>query len=547
MKIEEFNNLRMSKENEHLEFKEARNSYSTLGKNGRQKKSILGYCVAFGNEGGGKLILGVLEKFPHKIVGSTALQNLEELKSKIYRTLNIRIKATELFDEELRRIVVIDIPSREKGVPLKFYGIPLMRVGEELLPMDDITEMKIRNEVKPDWSSEICSHATMNDLDLKAITIARKNFKAKNSKLVKEIDGWSDEVFLNKAKLTIKGEITNTAIVLLGKPEASTLISPSVAKLTWILKDKDGVAKDYEHFSSPFLLSVDKVYNKIRNLKYRYIKNRSLFPEEVDMYNPDVIREALHNCISHQDYSLHGRIQIVENEDGYLLFTNRGQFLPGTIKNVIEADSPLEYYKNRFLVDAMVNLNMIDTIGSGIIKMFTLQKERFFPLPSYDLSNNKVSVTIHGKVLDLNYAKALAHHKELTLLEIILLDQIQKGKSISKLSAKKLKEKNLIEGRYPSLYISEQVAGTTGEIAQYVKNKGFHSEYYKKMIVEFLKKNPCASRKDVDNLLINILPKVLNEKQKKKKVDNLLYDLSRKEKVIINKGSSTGPKWEINN
>jgi len=272
----------------------------------------------------------------------------------------------ELFNEELKRIVIINIPSRKIGIPLKFYGVPLMRVDEELLEMDDATETKIRNEIKSDWSAEICLNATIDDLNPKAVAFARKNFKEKNPKLAQELNEWNNEVFLNKAKLTIKGKITNTAILLLGKAEASALISPAVAQVTWILKGKDEIEKDYEHFSCPFLLSVEALYSKIRNLKYRYIKDGSLFPEEVDMYAPYVIREALHNCIAHQDYSLHGRIQVVENEEGYLLFTNKGQFLPGSIENVIKANSPQEYYQNRFLVDAMVNLNMIDTIGSGI-------------------------------------------------------------------------------------------------------------------------------------------------------------------------------------
>jgi len=339
--------------------------------------------------------------------------------------------------------------------------------------------------------------------------------------------------------------VTNTAIILLGKPESSALISSAVSQISWILKGKDGEEKDYEHFYCPFLLSVDGLFNKIRNLKYRYIKDGSLFPEEVDMYDPYVIREALHNCIAHQDYSLHGRIQVVENEAGWLLFTNKGCFLPGTIESVVTADSPQEYYQNKHLSEAMVNLNMIDTIGSGIKRMFTLQKNKFFPLPDYDLTDNKVAVTIHGKVLDINYARILAHHKDLTLLEIMLLDQIQKVRRISKAGARKLKEKNLIEGRYPNLYISEHVAGTTGERAQYIKNRGFHNEHYKKLIREYLEKYNNASRQDINKLLMDLLPAVLDKKQKLKKIDNLLYDLSKRDLTITNKGTSKNPQWTL--
>ncbi len=545
MTIEELRKVLELDENEHLEFKEAKSSFSILGNDGRNKNSVLGYCVAIGNEGGGKLILGVSDKIPKKIVGSQSIPNLSEAKAQIYNSIEMRIEIYEIFDEQKNRVVIIEIPSRKKGVPLKFYGIPLMRIGEELTEMDETTESKIRQEIRPDWSGEICANATIDNLDPKAIITAKENFKRKNPTLSKEIDQWDTITFLNKAKLTIQGKVTNTAIILLGKKESAALLSPAVVQITWILKDDKNDEKDYTHFSCPFLLSIEDVYNKIRNLKYRYIKDDTLFPEEVDSYDPYVIREALNNCIAHQDYSLHGRIHVIEKENDYLVFTNKGAFLPGTIEEVIEADSPQEYYKNKFLVDAMVNLNMIDTIGSGIKRMFKLQKEKYFPMPSYEIYEEKVSVTIYGKVLDINYARTLAHHKNLTLLEIILLDQIQKGKIISKASAKKLKNKLLIEGRYPNLYISEQIAETTGNMVQYIKNRGFHNTHYKKMIVEYLKKEIYATRRDMDDLLVSMLPNILTEKQKKKRVGNLLVDMSKKDKTIINKGTNKNPKWVL--
>src|SRR5690606_32410444 len=108
--------------------------------------------------------------------------------------------------------------------------------------------------------------------------------------------------------------------------------------------------------------------------KYRYIKSDSLFPEEVDQYDPYIIREALNNCIAHQDYTLGGKIIVVENEDGLLTFTNSGKFIPNSVEEVVTSESPEPRYRNTFLVGAMVNLNMIDTIGSGIKRMYNIQR-----------------------------------------------------------------------------------------------------------------------------------------------------------------------------
>ena len=103
-------------------------------------------------------------------------------------------------------------------------------------------------------------------------------------------------------------------------------------------------------------------------------------------YDPWVIREALHNCIAHEDYALHGRINVVEQDD-HLLFTNLGAFIRKSVENVIEYDSPPDMYRNPLLARAMVNVNtMIDTIGSGIKRMFQKQRGAILPMPDYDLS-----------------------------------------------------------------------------------------------------------------------------------------------------------------
>ena len=159
--------------------------------------------------------------------------------------------------------------------------------------------------------------------------------------------------------------MTNTAIVLLGKPATAAFIAPAQARITWVLRDERNEEKDYTHFDPPFLLASDNVLNKIRNLTIRHLPSGTLFPHEVSQYDPWVLRETLHNCIAHQDYSLRARINVVELPTS-LLFTNAGSFIPGTVEEMIRSDAPPEIYRNPFLAQAIVSLNMIDTIGSGI-------------------------------------------------------------------------------------------------------------------------------------------------------------------------------------
>jgi ATP-dependent DNA helicase RecG len=186
---------------------------------------------------------------------------------------------------------------------------------------------------------------------------------------------------------------------------------------------------------------------------------------------------------------------------------------------------------------------MIDTIGSGIKKMFLIQKDKYFPLPDYDFSDQKVTVKITGKVSDLNYARRLAQMPGLSLHEIMLLDKVSKGKPLKKQEIQQLKAKKLVEGRKPNLYISAIVASATDERGDYIKLKGFKDDYYKNLILEYLDKYGKAEKKDIDKLLFDLLPNVLNERQKNNKIRNLMNALSKRENLIENNGTNRKPVW----
>ncbi|WP_185290431.1 RNA-binding domain-containing protein [Chryseobacterium lactis] len=535
--------LSVETENEVIEFKTAENQFD--------KDKLGRYFSALSNEANlnnqqfGYLLMGVKD---NKTVVGTAINNnqINDYKLEISNNTSPRNSFSNVYEvtKDNHRVLIFEIPAAQKGQPVSWKGHYYGRDGESLGALSDYDRDRIKAQTnQKDWSAEIIENAGIEDLSKTAIDFARIQYKEKNPKLKDEIDTWSDELFLDKAKVTIKGKITNTAILLLGNPESEHFINPATARITWILKDKDNVEKDYEHFSSPFINVTEQIGAKIRNLKYRYIKSGTLFPDEVDQYDAYIIREALHNCIAHQDYTLGGKIIVVENEDGWISFTNSGTFIPKSVEEVVTSDSPESKYRNTFLVGAMVNLNMIDTIGSGIKRMFRIQKDKFFPLPDYDFSNNKVKVTIIGKVVDINYARKLAELPDLSLDEIILLDKVAKQKALSDNEVKALKVKHLIEGRKPNFHISSDVAAITGEKASYIKQRGFKDDHYKKMIIDYLKKYETASKKDIDDLILDILPSVLDKNQKENKIRNIIYSMSKKEQLIENKGTNRNPKW----
>ena len=402
----------------------------------------------------------------------------EELENWLHRLLepSVEFLMYEIECDEMS-FSIFEINSAQHR-PISFDGKEYIRVGSYKKNLKDYPEKerklwaKFASTILEDWSANICEEASIEDLSEEAIVKARELYTQKNSKLVDEIPTWNNKTFLNKAKLTIKGRVTNTAILLLGKSESEHFLSPAIAKISWILKDKDNVAQDYEHFYCPFVLSIDKVYEKIRNLKYRYMRGDTIFPEEVDSYDPFLIRESLNNAIAHQDYMLGGKINVVEFEDRKLIISNQGSFIPQSIENVLSSDAPETKYRNRFLAQAMINLNLIDTIGSGIMKMFKIQSAKYFPLPEYKLDNETVQVTIEGKVLDVNYASKLASMPDLNFEEIFLLDKVQKGHELTAKEAKILKVKELIEGKRPNIYVSSKVAKHTNQEDDYMRLKG---------------------------------------------------------------------------
>jgi len=293
---------------------------------------------------------------------------------------------------------------------------------------------------------------------------------------------------------------------------------------------------------------VEQVFAKIRNLKYRYLPDASLFPTEITQYDPWVIRETLHNCIAHQDYTRGGRINFVEEAES-LLFTNLGDFIPGSVEEVIRRDAPPEIYRNRFLADAMVNLNMIDTIGSGIKRMFTKQRQRYFPMPDYDLSEpGRVKVRIIGKLIDEKYTRMLMQRTDLDLMDVIGLDKVQKGKPVTAEEFESLKSKRLIEGRRPNLFVSAEVAAATETKADYIKKRAFDKEYYRKMVTDYLKQFSDATRQEFEKLLLDKLSDTLDDKQKRNFIINLLQEMRRKGVIQPVKGKrGKGAKWQLCN
>jgi ATP-dependent DNA helicase RecG len=244
--------------------------------------------------------------------------------------------------------------------------------------------------------------------------------------------------------------------------------------------------------------------------------------------------EALHNCIAHQDYSLHSRIIVTEKIEK-LIFTNAGSFFEGNPEDYSEGDKTPQRYRNPCLAHAMVNLGMIDTLGYSIHTMYVGQRSRYFPLPDYLQSDSShVVLQIYGHSIDENYSKLLMERKDLPLSQVVLLDRLQKKLAITEPAATLLKKAGLIEGRKPNYFVTASVAEATDDKSTYILNKAFDDEHYKKMIEAYLEKFKKGIRADFESLIIPKLSDVLSDIQKKDKVKNLLQSMKRENRIRLN-------------
>ena len=528
-----FHNLISHSENEVGEFKKAENNFDfdDLGK----------YFSALSNEANLRgldfawLIFGYDEK-KHEIVG-TSYKNGEGALNNLKHDFSQHTTDGQTFREIIpievdgKRILMFKIPASPRNIVMKWKGIAYGRDGESLKPLNQSKQDEIRRQTPaPDWSAEIVPDATIEDLDEVAIAKARKMFKKVHSRIpIEEVNRWSTEEFLSKCELMVNGKLTRAAIILLGKMFSDSKLRPAVAEVTWTLRDEKQDVVDYEHFSVPFILTVDEILAKIHNLTLREMPGGTLFPDTMKQYDDYTIREALHNCIAHQDYTLRQRINFVENP-GFLYYANGGSFIPGTLENALATNGPQRFFRNACLCKAMVHFNMIDTVSRGIKKMFTEQMERRFPMPDYEIDNEKkeVAVRIYGNAINERYTKLLKDNDNLTLHDCISLDAIQKGHRIDDEIAQDLLKRGLIEGETPNYTISLGVAKASRQLPQYTKAKGLDKARLKQMVLPLLQNagKDGARREIIYDYLKDLLPSNKSQEQQLRYLGKLLVEMN---------------------
>ena len=525
-------------ENACCEWKEMENLKNSFA--GDEKNDVISYVSAIANMEGGHLIIGVQDK-TLEIVGTDLTKFNLNAQSAVWKLVehctNLSSEGLDISeyitDDTQKTVWVIHIPKHLPRRPVYAHKKAWQRVEDSLVEMTQERLSAILEEPifeAKDWSAEIVPNATLADLDELAIAKARVMFKKVHASKIpsEEVDTWSVEELLCNSGIMIDGKLTRAAIILLGKPVSVFKLRPAVVEVTWTLRDEHQEVVDYEHFTAPFILTVDQILSKIRNLTMRELPGGTLFPDTMKQYDDYTIREALHNAIAHQDYTLQQRINFVENP-GYLYYENGGSFIPGTLQKALATKGPQRHFRNECLCRAMVNFNMIDTVSRGIKKMFNEQWRRHFPMPDYEIDtlNKEVGVKIYGNSINEKYTKLLKENNSLTLEDCILLDAVQKGHRISENNVVSLLEKGLLEGDLTDYRISIDVAKKTRQLPEYTRNKGLDKAKIQQMVIQYLQNAGSigAKRDAIFEYLKEVLPQNKTHEQQERMIGNLLSEM----------------------
>jgi len=526
----------MRESEDHVEFKKGEHgnvSYNGAGKDNPKdrRRCILGYVVALCNEKGGRMVIGMADKHPHTVVGtSQALNRLGQLESDIYRDTGIRPSVYELFENEDTkegRVVVIEVPSRPIGKVYKFEDVPLMRVGEELKPMDDKTYISIIQEQEPDFSEQICDGATMEDLDPVAIKVMKEKYakKQKNPSFA----SLSDSQALSDLKLVYDGNVTNAAVLLVGKEDYISRRFPQAKVMLEYRNTEAQINFDKRDvFGQPFFLLIDRLWEAI-NLRNGSIPAREgAYIFDIPFFNEEVIREVVNNAFAHRDYRRASEI-VIKQYPTKMAIVNAGGFPQGvTIDNLLTVPSTP---RNRLLADVLSKTGIVERSGQGVDKIFLYTLSEGKPKPDYSHSDDFcVTVVLSSSVKDSAFAiyvqsiqQELPDQQKLSVFDVLALCEIRDGQKrpADKATAQRLYALGFLEkhGKTNAQYyiLPRRYYELTGDLAAYSQMTDWNIEQVWAVLLPFLQKYGKAKKGD----MMKLMGDHISEKQLRNYIDQL--------------------------
>ena len=468
--IQQLQQMRESEDRVEFKAGEGGNvSYDGRGKTNPKdrRRCILGYVIALCNEGGGRLVIGMHDNYPHRVTGTRQAQDaIGQLEADIYRDTTIRPEIYELYDEENRRVLVIEIPSRPIGKVFKFEDVPLMRVGEELKPMSDAMYLKILQESEPDFSEKICEGLSLEDLDEEAIRVMKQGYAQRWNK-PEFVSTPTLQVLHDFALMNKEGQLTNAALILLGKSEAIRKhLYCNRVTVEYRLYHSMIEYTARQEFQEPLVLMVDSVWNYINQPASNPLQhyNDGFRIGDIPAFNREVVREAILNACCHRVMFIQSDVVIKQYPD-QLIITNAGGFPVGVdVDNILTVNS---MPRCKLITEVLQKAGFIEKSGQGVDKMFYHCLMDGKCLPDYSLTDEwQVCLRLPGEIkypAFMLYARELQNarpaNNKLNVFDLLALFRASQGDSqrhTDEVTLRKLIDEGLLISAQDGYKLSER-------------------------------------------------------------------------------------------
>ena len=520
-----------AREDEHLEFKEASSNFHF--------EKLVEYCVALANEGGGKIIFGVTDRRPRRVIGSQAFQELPRTQEGILDRLHFRVDAEEIAHPD-GRVVVFHVPSRLAGSPVQYKGAYWMRSGEALVPMTSDQLKRIFDEAEPDFSATVCAKSTLDDLDPTAIELFRARWIRKSGN--EKLQSLSQEQILMDAELVVDGQITYAALALLGTRQAlGKHLAQGEVIFEYRSNEASGPAAQREEFRQGFLLTLDTLWNLInlRNDKQHF--QDGLYIWDIPTFNEDAVREAILNAVCHRDYRNGGSV-FVRQYPRRLEIVSPGGFPTGiTPENILWRQMP----RNRRIAEAVARCGLVERAGQGMNRIYEMCIRESKPAPDFSQTDAyQVWMTLHGEIQDARFLRFLEkigseQLSHFTTHEFLVLDLVHREQRVPETlggSIPPLVDRGVIEpvgrGKY---MLSRSLYAFLGQKGVYTRKRGLDRETQKALLLKHIRDNDATGTKLEE--LMQVLPSLSSNQ-----MQSLLREI-KSENSIHNVGRTNGARW----
>jgi len=502
MTPQELDALLTAKEGAAVEFKEAKERFSF--------DDLTDYCVALANEGGGKILLGVTDNRPRKVVGTRAFPQPEGTLRGLLNRIPLRIDFSEV-EHPHGRVLVFEVPARPLGIPLESGGKYWMRRGDSLVVMSEEKLRDIFAESGKDFSSAICPGLTVDDLDHDAVDDFRKRWTAKSGR---SYDKLSPTELLKAAEVVADGGVTYAGLILFGGPEAVRRHLPQ-AEIIFEYRSSEaaGPASFRRDYRLGFFAVHQDIWNTInlRNDAQHY--QDGLFVLDIPTFDERTVREAVLNSVAHRDYQMGGSIFIRQYQRRLVIENPGGLPLGVTPENIIDRQAP----RNRLIMDVLLKCGLVEKSGQGVDLMFERSIQQGKPIPDFTGTDRYlVKLTLYGQVQDerfLRFLERVGKEKQLSFgtQDLLALDLVHREQAMPEtLQARlhRLIEQGVVErfgrGKGTRYILSRRFYAMTGKKGVYTRKRGLDRATNKQLLLKHIKENETDGSRLRD--LLQVLP-----------------------------------------